>query len=177
MTTVEKILSNELYSKENLSFLLDRRGQEALAIHRKALEVKSEHVGRKVYFRGLIEYSNRCSKNCFYCGIRASNRDYRRYQLTDEEVLAAVQYAYTHRFGSIVLQAGERSDSEFTDAIERLLRRISQVTNQELHVTLSLGEQTAETYKRWKEAGAHRYLLRIETSNRNLYNKIHPSAK
>jgi len=172
---IEKILLTDPFGKEEIVALLSLRPPEANQLFRHALKVKTKYVGRKVYFRGLIEYSNRCSKNCFYCGIRHSNTRYQRYRLTNEEVLEAVRYAYKHRFGSIVIQSGENTSNQFVDAIESLLKEIAKQTNQELHVTLSLGEQTEEIYRRWLEAGAHRYLLRIETSNRDLYNKLHPA--
>ncbi len=175
--SIEKILLTGPLNKEEIVTLLSLQPQETNRLFRHALRVKSEFVGRKVYFRGLIEFSNRCSKNCYYCGIRHSNTRYQRYQVTNEEVLEAARYAHKHRFGSIVIQSGENASNQFVDTIEFLLQEIAKQTNKELHVTLSLGEQTEEVYRRWLEAGAQRYLLRIETSNRELYNKLHPPDK
>lgn len=174
---VEKILQNEKLQKEDIVRLLSQKGTDNSLLFNKALEVKTINVGRKVYFRGLIEYSNRCSKNCYYCGIRSHNTRHERYQLTDEEVIEAALYAYRNRFASIVIQSGENSNQKFIGTIEKLLRDIKRLTNHELHVTLSLGEQQEETYMRWFDAGAHRYLLRIETSSRDLYKKLHPEDK
>lgn len=160
---------------EELEKMLICEGEEENQLYRKAKEIKNRTIGNKVYLRGLIEISNICTKDCFYCGIRKSNTETARYALTDEEILDAADFAYTHRFGSIVLQGGERSDREFTERITRLLKNIKKNSHNELGITLSLGEQTEDTYKRWFDAGAHRYLLRIETSNPELYAKIHPN--
>ena len=176
MSFVEKIFEKAVFSRDDLIFLLNTLGDERLRLFEMAAETKARFVGRKVYFRGLLEYSNTCSKNCYYCGIRAGNKRYVRYRMTDSEVMEAVQYAYVNRFASIVIQSGEQNNQTFTRKIEKLLREIHASTNGELHVTLSLGEQSEETYRRWFEAGAHRYLLRIEVSNPDLYLKLHPNT-
>jgi biotin synthase len=95
--------------------------------------------------------------------------------LSDEEVLATVDFAWKNRYGSVVLQSGEQQSVHFTRRITRLLREIKAFTNNEVGITLSCGEQTAATYREWFQAGAHRYLLRIETSNKELYYKLHPA--
>lgn len=174
---VEKILGKKNLQREDIISLLQLKAPDNALLFQKALEVKAATVGRIVYLRGLIEYSNHCSKNCYYCGIRSHNTRYQRYQLTDQEVLQAAQYAYRNRFASLIIQSGENHSQQFVSTIERLLREIAGQTNRELHVTLSLGEQTKEIYRRWFEAGAHRYLLRIETSNPDLYKKLHPADK
>ena len=171
---VEDILKKDLFTKEDLVTLLSAGKTESKLIFEKGQQVKSEFVGRKVYFRGLIEYSNYCSKNCYYCGIRAGNSRYVRYEMSQDEVLEAARFAYDNNYASIVIQSGERSSEKFVTTIEELLRKIKQLSNSELHITLSLGEQSASTYQRWLEAGAHRYLLRIEVSNPELYRKLHP---
>jgi len=140
----------------------------------KSKRIKAETVGNNVYLRGLIEYSNRCEKDCYYCGIRASNKNIQRYEIDEQSVLDAVNYAHSKGFGSIVLQSGEQQSPEFTQKIEALLQKIMALTNNEIGITLSLGEQSENTYKRWRDAGAKRYLLRIETSNKALYEKLHP---
>jgi len=172
--TVDNILQNKYLDKDQIKLLLSLDNTEAETLFHKAHEVKNFHVGRKVYFRGLIEYSNICTKNCFYCGIRMDNSRYQRYVLSDDEVLEAARFANDNNFASIVIQAGERSSKDFTLTIENLLKRIHTETDGKLHVTLSLGEQTEETYKRWYDSGAHRYLLRIEVSNPGLYARLHP---
>ena len=139
-----------------------------------ASAVKAEYVGRKVYFRGLIEFSNICAKDCFYCGIRRSNETPQRYFMSKQEILDAALFAFNSRYGSIVLQSGERSDPAFTGFISEVVKEIKDITNGKLGITLSCGEQSAATYRDFFEAGAHRYLLRIETSDRELYKKLHP---
>jgi len=144
-------------------------------LYAEANAVKTATIGNKVYLRGLIEFSNICSKNCYYCGIRCGNKTVHRYELTDKEVLTAVAFAWKNRYGSVVLQSGERQSARFTKRITHLLHEIKAFTNNEVGITLSCGEQTAETYREWFRAGAHRYLLRIETSNKELYYKLHPN--
>ena len=147
------------------------------ALREEAYRVKLATVGPEVYLRGLIEISNRCVKNCLYCGIR---RDIRceRYELSEEEVLATAQLAARRRYGSVVIQGGERSDAAFIRKVTRLLKAVKAVDTGEdppLGITLSLGEQPREVYEEWFEAGAHRYLLRIESSNPDLYHRLHPN--
>ena len=149
------------------------------ALRQEAFRTKVARIGTDVYLRGLIEISNICRKNCLYCGIRRDNASCVRYELSDEEVLAAATRAARQRYGSVVIQGGERSDPAFTARITRLVRAIKAIeTNSDdgrpLGITLSLGEQPREVYEEWFAAGAHRYLLRIETSNPALYARIHP---
>ena len=165
----------KIYTLPELENMLTCQGEEENRLYSESKRIKNETIGNNVYLRGLIEISNICTKDCFYCGIRKSNTETARYALSDKEILDAADFAYTHHFGSIVLQGGERSDKAFVDRITRLLQEIKKNSNNELGVTLSLGEQTEDSYKRWKDAGAHRYLLRIETSNPELYAKIHPN--
>ena len=150
-------------------------GEESQALFDRAYKVKLEHVGNKVYFRGLIEISNVCEKNCLYCGIRRDNKETTRYVMTDGEIIRAAVWANECKYGSIVIQSGERTDKSFIDGIERLVKEIKKATGGVLGMTLCLGEQTSETYRRWFAAGAHRYLLRIETSNPELYKSLHPA--
>lgn len=160
--------------KSEIIGLLRSEGEERSSLFRRAREVRDQTLGNKVYFRGLIEFSNICSKDCFYCGIRKSNKRVVRYEATDEEILTACRFAWENRFGSVVLQSGERSSPRFVDRVERLVREIKRFSGGELGITLSCGEQSRESYQRWREAGAHRYLLRIETSSPALYARIHP---
>ena len=173
-TSLSALLNQPSFTKEELVTLLKTSGQDQKALFEKAAEVKKQHVGNKVYFRGLIEYSNRCAKNCHYCGVRSGNRKVVRYRLQDDEVLEAARFAYENHFASVVIQGGEIFTQSHIQRIGKLLRKIKQMSGARLGITLSLGEQTAETYRYWFECGAHRYLLRIETSNSELYKKIHP---
>jgi biotin synthase len=175
MSWIEDTLEKEIFSREDLIALLSLNKEERNILFRKAASVKEKYVGKKVYFRGLIELSNICSKDCYYCGIRKGNINPQRYSLTDEEVVEAAVFAWKNNFASIVIQAGELSSKVFTERIFKLLTDINLATNNELGITLSLGEQSEETYRRWMEASGRRYLLRIETSNRELYKKLHPA--
>jgi biotin synthase len=158
-----------------ISWLQCDQPEELEELYQRALDVKLQEVGPKVYLRGLIEISNICRKNCFYCGIRAHNA-ISRYELSEKEVLNAAQFAYEQGYGSIVLQAGERQDEEYIEKVDNLIKRIRIATSCELGLTLSLGEQSLATYQKWFNSGAHRYLLRIETTNRGLYEKLHPAG-
>ncbi|MFO7811241.1 MAG: [FeFe] hydrogenase H-cluster radical SAM maturase HydE [Candidatus Delongbacteria bacterium] len=161
--------------KEEIVRLLRSSGKEEHeSLIKEAGKIRDETIGNRVYFRGLIEYSNLCLKNCYYCGIRKDNKKQHRYTMTDTEVLECARFAYENRYGSLVIQSGERSDAAFVDKIEYFLKEIKKLSRNKLGITLSLGEQTEETFRRWFEAGAHRYLLRIETSDRMLYSKFHP---
>lgn len=171
---LQEILEKTDLTLEEIEFLLSLNDDEAQLLFRKAQEIRLQEIGNKVYMRGLIELSNYCSKDCFYCGIRRSNQKIDRYLLTDEEVFAAAEYAYKNNFGSVVIQSGELSSPAWTERIERLVRGIKQIGDGSLGITLSLGEQDEETYRRWYEAGAHRYLLRIETTDPDLFRRIHP---
>lgn len=174
MKSFEQIISKPTFNKNDLVVLLKAEGYDKDLLFKNANEVKLAEVGNKIYFRGLVEFSNVCSKDCFYCGIRNSNTAVSRYNLSDIEIIEAARFAYKNNYGSLVLQSGELSSPTFTLRVENLLRQIKALSNNELGVTLSLGEQPEEVYQRWFEAGAHRYLLRIETSNPVLYRKIHP---
>lgn len=171
--------STMLSSRESLAEALRSRDPEFnRALLDEAYRVKCETVGPEVYLRGLIEISNRCVKNCLYCGIRRDVRC-RRYELTEDEVLDAARTAAQQRFGSVVIQGGERTDRAFVEKITRLIRAIKALPTEAgdppLGITLSLGEQPREVYEEWFAAGAHRYLLRIESSNPDLYARIHPA--
>lgn len=161
------------YSRHDIIEMLRSEGRRKHELFRLAAEVKNAAVGEGVYLRGLIEYSNICRKNCYYCGIRC-NSDTDRYTLSHQQVLEAAQYAFDNNFGSVVLQGGENNSEKFISDITSLLHEIKSLSNGTLGITLSLGEQTLETYRQWLEAGASRYLLRIETSNRALYGRLHP---
>ena len=161
--------------KKILRELLSTEGKENLqALYNKAYDVKKQYVGTTVYLRGLIELSNICSKNCYYCGIRSGNKELTRYQISYEEAIAEAKLCLQMHYGSIVIQAGEREDRTWIEFITKLIKGIKELSEGKLGITLSLGEQKLEVYQQWFEAGAHRYLLRIETSNKELYRSLHP---
>lgn len=138
---------------------------------RTADQVRQENVGDEVHLRGLLEISNICIRNCGYCGLRAGNTGLERYRMPENEIMECVHEAVAYNYGTVVMQAGEDLGIR-KEWVTSLIRRIKSET--ELAVTLSLGERTTEEYLEWKEAGADRYLLRFETSNRELYDRIHP---
>ena len=176
MTTQEILAKDGSFERKDLLALLSVTEPDELAvIYRAAHELKLRELGPKVYFRGLVELSNICSKDCLYCGIRRSNELLVRYQMKEDEIVESALWAHEHRYGSVVLQSGEQTGEKFVSMIVRVLKRIKEGSEGKLGVTLCLGEQSPETYRRWFEAGAHRYLLRIETSNPELYGKLHPS--
>jgi len=168
-------LTGELTTEEIISLLELEKPKDLQRLYECAYRIKTRYVGRTAWFRGLIEFSNICSKDCYYCGIRRSNKEVQRFTLPEQKIINSAVWSWNAGYGSAVLQSGERSDPEFVDMIERVLKEIKQQTNQELGITLCLGEQSEATYQRWFNAGAHRYLLRIETSNPELYAKLHPS--
>ena len=172
---VKEILEKEQFSREDLIALLESKEGEKQLLFEKAGEVKLREIGNKVHFRGLVEFSNICAKDCYYCGIRRSNKEAHRYNVTDEQILDAARFAYANNYGSLVLQAGELESNSFTNRIVSLLRDIKKLSDGKLGITLSLGEQSEDVYKKWFDAGAHRYLFRIETSNPELYQKYHPN--
>jgi biotin synthase len=173
---LDAILKKDNLTKEELVYLLDLKDSKDIEkLHKRAYEIKLENIGNKVYYRGLIEFSNICVKNCNYCGIRRDNKNVERFHMTKEEILDTAKWIYENGYGSIALQSGERQDEEFTDFVEDIIKEIKKIGD--LGITLSLGEQSYDTYKRWFDAGAHRYLLRIESSNEKIYNSLHPKDK
>ena len=128
--------------------------------------------GRKVYFRGLIEFTNYCRNDCLYCGIRRSNRAASRYRLSEEEILLCCRWGYEQGLRTFVLQGGE--DPYFTDERVVSIVRAVKAAYPNCAVTLSIGEKPYESYARFREAGADRYLLRHETASPAHYGKLHP---
>ncbi len=132
--------------------------------------VRRKCVGDEIHLRGLIEFSNRCRQNCFYCGLRRDNRGLERYYLTEDDVVDLATEAVQCGYRTIVLQSGE--DMYFdADKMAYIIRRIKE---HDVAVTLSIGEKTRAEYEAYRKAGANRYLLRIETTNEELYAKLHP---
>ena len=150
--------------------------EDTAALFKAAYWLKCRHVGKRVSLRGLIEMGNHCAKDCLYCGIRRSNAKVARYRLAEEDVLRMAKWCFERGYGSVVLQSGEIEAEENTAFVERVLKGIREFGGDAFGVTLCLGEQTAEVYRRWREAGAHRYLLRIESSVPALYERIHPAG-
>ena len=173
---VERFLQNPNLTKEGYRELLDcvedRESVEKLT--KEAVRIRKTYYGDKVYLRGLIEFTNYCKNNCYYCGIRCGNKNAVRYRLSKEEILSCCEKGYALGFRTFVLQGGE--DVWFTDErMEDMIRAIRK-RYPDCAITLSVGEKSYESYKRFKEAGADRYLLRHETANEAHYGKLHPAA-
>jgi biotin synthase len=162
-------------SKERLLELLSCTGTQQRELHHRAAALRDSNVGKKVFFRGLIEFSNICMNDCGYCGIRRSNQKINRYTMISDDILEAVDYCWRQGYGSIVLQSGERQDGEFVDSMVETVRKIRE-TFPDIGITLCIGEQSKATYKELFDAGADRYLLRIETSNEAHYKRLHPPS-
>lgn len=173
---IDKIDTGDELSPSEMGQLLEVTDDEQMQLlFDCAYRIKEKYVGNVAYFRGIIECSNICVKDCFYCGIRKSNKNVERFVMSEDEMIKEALWAYENEYGSVVIQSGERQDIEYIEKIERVLYAIKEKTNNELGITLSLGEQTEDVYKRWFDAGAHRYLLRIETTNPTLFKQIHPN--
>ena len=155
-STIIKLLSDE--NNQNQLF------NEADTIRHKA-------VGDAIHLRGLIEFSNICRNNCLYCGIRKGNHHISRYRMSEDELIETVHKAANIGFKTIVMQSGE--DMCYTS--DKMCRIIEQIKNFDVAITLSIGERSYEDYKAFREAGADRYLMRIETTDKDLYNKLNPN--
>ena len=182
MLLMEILNKSELNRNDLIQILSAESDEDMALLNSKANSVLIENCGNNVFLRGLLEFSNICINDCYYCGIRNSNKSVKRYFLDKTEIMKVAAWCAEQGFGSIVLQSGERNDELFISAVEDFVRAIKISTKSTelpngLGITLSVGEQSIETYKRWFEAGAHRYLLRIETSSPELFNKIHPSEQ
>jgi biotin synthase len=156
-----------------LARLIAARGASAEDLRARADAVRHDTVGDAVHLRALIEFSNHCRCHCAYCGLRADNDHLRRFRLHPQEILATACEAERLGFGTVVLQSGE--DLWWTaDRLADVIAQIKSATS--LAVTLSVGEREAWEYRLWREAGADRYLLKHETADRALYERLHPGA-
>jgi biotin synthase len=169
---VDEPIGRTLSHGELERWLLETDPARLELLWRAADATRRLQVGDAVHFRGLLEISNHCLRQCFYCGLRAGNREVSRYRMTATEILAGARQAQAYGYGTLVMQAGE-DDGLTREWVADVVRRIKGETP--LAVTLSLGERLPDELAAWREAGADRYLLRFETSNGALYEKIHPA--
>jgi len=171
---LEKIILDKKLSYSEYKILLSNLDSNTVSLFNKeAQKIALKRFGNNIYIRGLLEISNCCHNNCFYCGIRNGNTKVKRYSLSKNQILECCRYAYKLDFRTIVLQGGEY-DKKSVDFIIDLIKSIRQEFP-DLAITLSLGEFSKQTYQDFYDAGANRYLLRHETFNAEHYKKLHPS--
>jgi biotin synthase len=161
----------ELTKLDLIEWLRESNPSRLVELYQWANRVREEHVGDAVHLRGLIEISSHCVRQCMYCGLRQGNRDLSRYRMTRDEILDCARQAERLGYGTVVMQAGE-DDFLTAEWIAEIVRWIKHETM--LAVTLSLGERRLDEFNIWRSAGADRYLLRFETSDKNLFRIIHP---
>jgi biotin synthase len=159
---------------ELLYYITSEDPADEEALFARAGKVRNEHYGQDVYFRGLIEFTNHCKNDCYYCGIRGANAKAERYRLSQEEILGCCRLGDLLGFRTFVLQGGE--DPWFTD--DRMVKLLQAIRQEypDHAITLSIGERSGESYERFFRAGANRYLLRHESANEDHYRKLHPET-
>lgn len=161
-------MKNTLSKEEIIHFL--NENPKKTNLFKSADETRKKYVGNEVHLRGLVEFSNICKQKCKYCGLRCENKNIDRYRILKDEILQYAKTAVKMGYRTLVLQSGE--DSYYNT--DRMCEIISEIKKLDVAVTLSIGERTYEEYKAFKLAGADRYLLRIETTDENLYKQMHP---
>ena len=172
---IDRLHTTGSLDREQWIQLLSERSEETDQYARDlGNKVRQQIYGNDIYVRGLVEFTNYCKNDCYYCGIRRSNKNAQRYRLTEEDILLCCQQGYELGFRTFVLQGGE--DGYYTD--ERLLSIIHKIKAgyPDCALTLSIGEKSEESYRDYREAGVDRYLLRHETADEEHYGKLHPSS-
>ena len=176
MSLIDRFIESHNLSKSEYVELLEHwENEETVSrLREEAVRLRKQYYGNKVFTRGLIEFTNYCKNNCYYCGIRNGNRHATRYRLTEDKILACCQNGYTLGYRTFVLQGGE--DPYYTD--ERMVKIIRRIKKEfpDCALTLSIGEKSYESYQLFRSAGADRYLLRHETADETLYRSLHPEV-
>ena len=170
---IDKLYNTSNLNNDELKILIENITDEDMEHLRKKARQKADEIyGKQVFVRGLIEFTNYCKNDCYYCGIRASNKCAERYRLNKEDILNCCEQGHTLGFRTFVLQGGE--DLHYSD--DEMCNIISSVKSAypDCALTLSVGERSYDTYKRWFDCGADRYLLRHETADKEHYQKLHP---
>lgn len=173
---IDKLYENNNLNYEELLYIIDSINDEEMDyLISKSLDTKIKNYGDKVFLRGLIEFTNYCKSDCHYCGIRRGNKIADRYRLTLDQILECCKVGYGLGYRTFVLQGGE--DPYFDD--ERIIQIIIKIKEiyKDVAITLSIGEKSYDSYKKYYEAGADRYLLRHETANQEHYSKLHPKEQ
>lgn len=173
---VDKLEITNNLTKDEFLILLENHADNSIAnyLFKKAQALSREIFGNNIYIRGLIEFTNYCCNDCYYCGIRKSNQKASRYLLSQDEILDCCQIGYKLGFRTFVLQSGETShinDQTLTEVVAQIKKKLP-----ECAITLSCGEKSYQTYLNYFQAGADRYLLRHETANPEHYKKLHPQS-
>ncbi|MBE6881102.1 MAG: [FeFe] hydrogenase H-cluster radical SAM maturase HydE [Ruminococcaceae bacterium] len=169
---VDRLYDTSHLEKDEYVTLIENRDSIKDYLFSLSSNVREKHYGKDVYLRGLIEFTNYCKNNCYYCGIRAGNKDAERYRLTKEQILECCEVGYALDFRTFVLQGGE--DPYYTDDMICDIVREIKARYPDCAVTLSIGEKNEETYRSFFEVGADRYLLRHETADCEHYSRLHP---
>lgn len=170
---IEKLNNTHSLNKDEALQLIKQGAQHKNLLFALAQKTAQKSFGRQIFVRGLIEFTNYCKNDCYYCGIRRSNKNAARYRLTQEEILECCRAGYGLGFRTFVLQGGE--DYFYSDDDIAAIVRAIKAQHPDCAVTLSIGERSRETYALWKKAGADRYLLRHETADCTHYAKLHPA--
>ncbi len=174
MILTERLIRDHTLTRKEYEELLEKAGNQEIRarLAQEAVRLRKLYYGDKVFTRGLIEFSNYCKNNCYYCGIRCGNLNVKRYRLSQEEILDCCENGYGLGFRTFVLQGGE--DPFYTD--ERMAEIVREIKTRypDCALTLSIGERSYESYRILREAGADRYLLRHETADEAHYRKLHP---
>lgn len=172
MNLLEKLEKERMLTKDQWIQLIGSREVYESQAAALAKKIREEHFGNHIYVRGLIEFTNYCKNDCYYCGIRRSNRNAERYRLTMEQILECTDTGYELGFRTFVLQGGE--DGYYTDErLEEIIKAIKE-KHPDCALTLSLGERSRKSYELFYQAGADRYLLRHETADAGHYQRLHP---
>lgn len=170
---IDKLNNTHSLNKDEALQLIKQGAQHKNLLFALAQKTAQKSFGRQIFVRGLIEFTNYCKNDCYYCGIRRSNKNAARYRLTQEEILECCHAGYVLGFRTFVLQGGE--DYFYSDEDIAAIVRAIKAQHSDCAVTLSIGERSRETYALWKQAGADRYLLRHETADCAHYAKLHPA--
>lgn len=176
MELARKLIERQELTKDEFAELIRQADNPETAemLREEAVRLRKQFYGDEVFARGLIEFTNYCKNNCYYCGIRAGNQNAERYRLSKEEILQCCEEGYGLGYRTFVLQGGE--DLWYTDEkIADIVRSVKE-KYPECALTLSIGEKSRESYRMFREAGADRYLLRHETANEEHYAKLHPAS-